>query len=122
MPITDLVPDLHGQAGKLDAALASLGWRRRGAGWTHPEPGRSIVFLGDFIDRGPENRAVIRTVRELMDAGRARAVMGNHELNALHFHTRHPETGEPLRAHSPKNLRQHRSFLAEFPPGAPKTR
>jgi hypothetical protein len=50
-----------------------------------------------------------------MDAGKARAVMGNHELNALHFHTRHPETGVPLRPHSDKNIRQHRSFLEEFP-------
>ncbi|MCB2136415.1 MAG: metallophosphoesterase, partial [Rhodobacteraceae bacterium] len=89
-------------------------------GWTHPEPDRSIVFLGDFIDRGHDNRAVIHLVRNLVDSGKARAIMGNHELNALHFHTN--SGGGPLREHSPKNLRQHASFLAEFPLGAPATR
>lgn len=118
----DIIPDIHGQIAKLRAALAALGWRRGPAGWVHPDPARSMVFLGDFIDRGPENRAVLHLVRDLIDSGKARAVMGNHELNALHFHTPHPDTGRPLRAHSDKNLRQHRSFLAEFPPEAPATR
>jgi hypothetical protein len=119
--ITDIIPDIHGQAEKLRLALQNLGWRRNGTTWLHPEPDRQIVFLGDFIDRGPENGAVIRIVRELMDAGRAQAIMGNHELNALHFHTVDPETGSPLRAHSQDNLDQHESFLKEFPLGASQT-
>mgnify|MGYP006166943737 CR=1 FL=1 len=73
MSITDIIPDIHGQAEKLRVALKNLGWRRNGTTWLHHEPDRQIVFLGDFIDRGPENGAVIRIVRELMDAGRAQA-------------------------------------------------
>ena len=115
MGTVDIIPDIHGQIAKLRGALDALGWRRNAAGWIHPDPERTMVFLGDFIDRGPENRAVIHLVRDLIDSGKARAIMGNHELNALHFHTAHPETGQPLRAHSEKNLRQHASFLAEFP-------
>ena len=122
MSITDIIPDIHGQAEKLRLALQNLGWRRNGTTWLHPDPDRQIVFLGDFIDRGPENGAVIRIVRELMDAGRAQAIMGNHELNALHFHTADPETGAPLRPHDNDNLVQHESFLKEFPPGAPHTK
>jgi len=122
MSVTDIVPDIHGQAGKLLAALKNLGWQRRGLTWSHTEPDRQIVFLGDFIDRGPENAAVIRTVRELMDSGRAQAIMGNHELNALHFHMVDPETGLPLRPHEPKNFDQHASFLKEFQLGASETK
>jgi len=118
----DIIPDIHGQSAKLDAALAGLGWRRSALGWTHPDPDRQIAFLGDFIDRGADNRAVLKTVRDLVDAGKATAIMGNHELNALHFHTTHPDDGQPLRAHSPKNIRQHRTFLDQFPPGDPQTR
>ncbi len=118
----DIIPDIHGQSAKLDAALAGLGWRKSALMWTHPDPDRTIVFLGDFIDRGPDNRAVLRTVRELVDAGKAKAIMGNHELNALHFHTVHPDDGKPLRAHSPKNIRQHKTFLDQFPPGDAQTR
>lgn len=121
MSITDIIPDIHGQAEKLRVALKNLGWRRNGTTWLHAEPNRQIVFLGDFIDRGPENAAVIRIVRELMDAGRAQAIMGNHELNALHFHTADPETGDPLRPHHDDNLAQHESFLNEFPLGASQT-
>lgn len=122
MRITDIIPDIHGQAEKLRLALKNLGWRRNGTTWVHPEPDRQIVFLGDFIDRGPENGAVIRIVRELMDAGRAQAIMGNHELNAIHFHTDDPDTGVPLRAHDQGNLDQHESFLREFPLGASQTK
>ena len=122
MSITDIIPDIHGQAEKLRLALKNLGWRRNGTTWVHPEPDRQIVLLGDFIDRGPENGAVIRIVRELMDAGRAQAIMGNHELNAIHFHTDDPDNGAPLRVHDKGNLDQHESFLKEFPLGAPQTK
>ena len=118
----DIIPDVHGQHDTLLAALKGLGWRRVGTGWTHPEPDRRILFLGDLIDRGPENAAVIRTVRSLVDEGRAEVILGNHELNAMQFHTAHPETGKPLRRNDIKNIRQHRAFLDEFPPGAPETR
>jgi hypothetical protein len=114
METIDIIPDIHGQITKLRTALHALGWRRGPSGWIHPDPERGIVFLGDFIDRGPDNRAVLHLVRDLMDSGKARAIMGNHELNALHFHSRHPVTDQPLRTHSEKNRRQHETFLEEF--------
>ena len=64
MGITDIIPDIHGQAAKLRASLDTLGWRRGPAGWRHPSPGRRILFLGDFIDRGPDNTAVKRQHRQ----------------------------------------------------------
>jgi hypothetical protein len=69
MGTIDIIPDIHGRIAKLRAALDALGWRRRPAGWMHPDLERIIVFLGDFIDRGPENRAVIHLVRDLIDRG-----------------------------------------------------
>lgn len=98
MPCFDIIPDTHGQFEKLKTALAGLGWCKTPAGWANSDPHRQIVFLGDYIDRGPDNKGVIKTVRELVDSGKARAIMGNHELNALHYHTRDPETGCYLRA------------------------
>lgn len=113
----DIIPDIHGQYDKLEAALTGLGYRHKGGAWRHSTPARTCVFLGDFIDRGPRNADVLHLVRNMMDAGTAVAIMGNHELNAIHYHTLHPETGAPLRARSRKNSRQHQSFLAEFPLG-----
>ena len=117
----DIIPDIHGQSEKLKGALANLGYRNRNGAWRHSDPNRSIIFLGDFIDRGPNNADVVDLVRRMMEAGTAEAIMGNHELNAIHYHTSHPENGEPLRRHSPKNQRQHSTFLAEFPLGAART-
>lgn len=117
----DIIPDIHAQSGKLRALLGKLGYRSSAGSWRSPYADRKIVFLGDFIDRGPDNSGVLQIVRGLQDADLALAVMGNHELNAIHFHTADPDSGKPLRQHSPKNMRQHASFLSEFPIGDPRT-
>ncbi len=119
--VHDIIPDVHGQVEKLRAALKNLGYERRGGSWRSPSANRRCVFLGDFIDRGLHNAEVLQIVRSMRDDGVALAVMGNHELNAIHFHTPNPATGAPLRAHSTKNVRQHGSFLKEFPVGAART-
>ncbi len=121
MKTYDIIPDIHGQSAKLEAALSALGWRRTSGSWIHSDQNRMIVFLGDFIDRGPDCRAVLKTVRELVDTGKAKAIMGNHELNALHFHTNHPDDGQPLRKHSEENTLQHQKFLDQFPLCDPQT-
>jgi putative transposase len=109
----DVIPDIHGQANKLKGALGNLGYHERNGAWRHSDPTRHVVFLGDFIDRGPDNREVIRIVRSMLDAGTASAVMGNHELNAIHFHTTVKQN--PLRKHDKKNVAQHAAVLKEFP-------
>jgi len=117
----DIIPDIHGQAEKLTSRLTSLGYRERRGAWRHVDPRQQAVFLGDFIDRGPRNGEVIDIIRRMIDAGTAHAIMGNHELNAIHFHTLDPEARTPLRDHSEKNTKQHASFLEEFSPGAVST-
>jgi calcineurin-like phosphoesterase family protein len=117
----DIIPDIHGQSEKLRTRLTALGYLSKGNVWHHTETDRKAVFLGDFIDRGPDNADVINIVRNMVDAGHAHAIMGNHELNAFYFHTLAPDDGVPLRAHSPKNLKQHASFLREFPLGGAQT-
>jgi len=108
----DLIGDIHGYADPLVRLLATLGYRERDGVWRHPT--REAIFLGDFIDRGPHQREVIGVVRPMIEAGAALAVMGNHEFNALGFHTPHPETGEPLRPWSKKNRDQHDAFIAAY--------
>jgi hypothetical protein len=109
----DIIGDIHGHAAELSCLLEAMGYERKRGAYRHPER-RVALFLGDFIDRGPENRAVIEIVRTMIDEGAALAVMGNHEYNAICYHTRHPDTGEPLRPHTPKNEHQHHRFLAEY--------
>ena len=75
----DIVGDVHGERRALEALMAAAGYDRAGR---HPE-GRTLVFVGDLVDRGPDSPGVVDLVRRLVDAGRALAVLGNHELNLL---------------------------------------
>ena len=105
----DIIGDVHGEVEALERLLRRLGYRKQGGAWRHTE--YTAVFLGDLIDRGPYPRAVVDTVRRMVDEGSAYCVMGNHEFNAIAYHTRHPETGEYLRPHTAKNRRQHAATL-----------
>jgi bis(5'-nucleosyl)-tetraphosphatase (symmetrical) len=42
-----------------------------------------LWVVGDLVNRGPYNLRALRSVRELVDAGRARYVLGNHEVALL---------------------------------------
>ncbi len=43
----------------------------------------SLWFVGDLINRGPENRRVLELVRRFVDDGRSEVVLGNHEIFAI---------------------------------------
>lgn len=110
----DLIGDIHGHHDKLVAILNALGYQQRGefSGWTHPE-GRKVIFLGDYIDRGPAIREVLHEVRGMVDAGAALAIMGNHEYNAILYQM--PDgNGGWLRARWGKNKENHAVTLAAF--------
>ncbi|MBN8506864.1 MAG: metallophosphoesterase [Burkholderiales bacterium] len=113
----DVFGDIHGEFEKLTRLLNRLGYRLQAGVWQHAD--RQAVFVGDFIDLGPGGLEVVRTVRDMVRTGHALAVMGNHELNAIAWHTPHPtEPGEFLRPrHSArwgaKNRKQHQAFLAQ---------
>lgn len=108
----DIIGDIHGHASRLEQLLERMGYERDADGWQHPD--RQAIFVGDFIDRGPEQIETYRLVRSMIDRGAALAVMGNHEFNAVAFKTPHPEqTGDRLRPHTEKNRNQHTAFLEQ---------
>ncbi len=107
----DVIGDVHGQGDKLKALLAQMGYVQRAGSW-HAPHGRQAVFVGDLIDRGPDQLGVLNIVRSMVDTGQARVVMGNHEFNAIGLAQR-DGAGVYLRPRSPKNLAQHARFLHE---------
>jgi hypothetical protein len=109
----DLIGDIHGHSEPLVRLLQKLDYELVDGIYRHPE--RSVIFLGDFIDRGPNQRDVISIVRPMIDGGVAQAVMGNHEFNAIAFFTPDPgSSGKFLRDHNTKYRGQHKAFLAEY--------
>ena len=111
----DIIGDIHGQAGPLVSLLHKLGYREKGGDWRYPGGGRQVIFVGDYIDRNANACRVMNIVRRMTENEEALAVMGNHEFNAVAYHTPDPDKpGEYLRPHSEKNQIQHAAFLEEM--------
>jgi len=109
----DIIGDIHGHGDELLDLLKKLDYHWVDGCYRHAT--RKIVFLGDFIDRGPKQRQVLQTVMPMVQQGTALAVMGNHEFNALSFHTKNlVNPGRWLRSRSNKNIQQHNRFLEEY--------
>jgi len=117
----DIIGDVHGSAEKLHGLLDVLGYRV--VDGAHRQPGRTAVFVGDLVDRGPGQVEVVRTVRAMHDAGSALMVLGNHEFNAVAYAT--PDPGNPgdyarTRAgrRGAHNTRLHRAYLDQVGEGS----
>ncbi|GAA2652375.1 polynucleotide kinase-phosphatase [Paractinoplanes durhamensis] len=74
----DIIGDVHGCHAELVALLGKLGYDTGRADAPHPE-GRTAVFVGDLVDRGPDSPGVLRRVMAMVAAGTAICVPGNHE-------------------------------------------
>jgi hypothetical protein len=105
----DIVGDIHGHADPLHRLMGKLGYVELEGVFRHPE--RKMIFVGDFIDRGPEQREVLRIGRSMCDAESASS--GNHEFNAIGWAAQN-EDGGFLRSHSAKNGHQHAEFLRQL--------
>lgn len=111
----DIIGDIHGYADQLVQLLEKLKYDNDNGTYRHPDPERKAIFVGDFIDRGPKIRETLSIVKSMVDNDAAYAVLGNHEYNALCFHTlKAGQTDSWLRPHSDKNIKQHLETLRQF--------
>jgi hypothetical protein len=110
----DLIGDIHGCAKTLARLLETLGYRLQAGVWRHPQ--RMAIFLGDLVDRGPRIREALHLVRDMVVAGEALCIMGNHEFNALGWSTpAAPGSGRQfVREHTPRHARLIRETLEQF--------
>jgi len=108
--MTDFIGDIHGHTDKLEQLLSKLGYEKKNGTYSHSES--KMIFVGDFIDRGPDNPRVVDIARRMVEEGHAQAVMGNHEYNAVMFNM----IGDKgyLRPHSLKNFKQHSATLLQY--------
>jgi hypothetical protein len=108
----DIIGDIHGHADALEKLLQKMGYKRFKGIYRHSE--RQAIFLGDFIDRGPKIRETLHLVKDMVDAGYAQAIMGNHEYNAVCFNTENRAEGGFYREHNFEKIKQHYKTLEQF--------
>ncbi|HEY5105865.1 MAG TPA: metallophosphoesterase family protein [Caulobacteraceae bacterium] len=69
---TYAIGDVHGRADLLETAIALIEAHAAGRA-------ARMIFLGDYVDRGPQSRAVVERLMGLQKDGRAICLKGNHE-------------------------------------------
>jgi protein phosphatase len=80
MPPFDIIGDIHGCYDELMELLSLLGYTLNAGGvWAHSE-GRRALFLGDLVDRGNGSVEVANLVMDMVSAGSALCVPGNHDV------------------------------------------
>lgn len=107
----DFIGDIHGYADELHRLLLDLGYNK--VNGTYQQEHHKVIFVGDYIDRGPKILETLQIVKSMVEAGHAIALMGNHEFNALCYHTKLAD-GTYLRPHSDSNVKQHKETMFQF--------
>jgi len=82
----DIVGDVHGCLRELVALLKAMGYRVKRTGkkfQVTPPAGRTLVFVGDLVDRGPAAPEVLRLVMGMARAGTALCVAGNRDMELV---------------------------------------
>jgi serine/threonine protein phosphatase 1 len=68
------ITDIHGELEKLENVLSKIETR----------PDDIFVFLGDYIDRGPDSKGVVEKVIEISKKNKTITLIGSHEYALLH--------------------------------------
>ena len=107
----DIIGDVHGYASLLKKLLVELGYKKTENGFSHPS--RKAVFVGDFINRGPEIRKTVRIIRKMVENGNALAILGNHEIYAIIYSLKE-KNGSPLIKSPGKNFLSFYKTINQF--------
>ncbi|MBX3125472.1 MAG: serine/threonine protein phosphatase [Polyangiaceae bacterium] len=104
---TFAIGDIHGELGQLMTLLSRL---------PRLDVTDTLVFLGDYVDRGPQSKQVVEYLRRLPQRVRAKVVTlrGNHEDAWLHV--RRERWPGFVRPPSHGCLAAYRSFVGRAPP------
>jgi diadenosine tetraphosphatase ApaH/serine/threonine PP2A family protein phosphatase len=110
----DIIGDIHGCAETLVRLLERMDYRKINGVYQHRT--RRAIFVGDVLDRGPHIREALHLVRDMVEAGHAEMVMGNHEYNAIAYSTaaKAGSGRQYLREHDERHTRQIAETLDQF--------
>ena len=102
--VTYVIGDIHGCLKPLKRLLAKIA----------PRPDDEVIFIGDYIDRGPQSREVVDYLLTL--TFRCVFLMGNHEKMLLDYLDGKDEDGIYLSNGGMATLQSYGGNLAQIPP------
>lgn len=116
------IPDIHGCL----ETLKSLIFQQ-----IKPDKSDHLIFLGDYIDRGPDSKGVLDLIMGMEENGfHVTALVGNHESICIHAYDEHKKTKKPKFFPHPGRYQQHwfglggiqtlKSFQVDTPGDIPK--
>ena len=82
----DVIGDIHGCLSETLGLLRRLGYEITEAGeavTVTPPDGRRVVFVGDYVDRGPDSPGVLKLVMGMVEQGTAICLPGNHDAKLV---------------------------------------
>jgi protein phosphatase len=80
----DIIGDVHGCFDELLLLLERLGYQVDGENLrAEPPADRKAIFLGDLVDRGPKIPQVVKLVMNMVAAGNAYCLPGNHDVKLM---------------------------------------
>jgi serine/threonine protein phosphatase 1 len=103
------IGDIHGCLTHLDALLESIA----------PTNDDRLIFLGDYVDRGPDSAGVLKCIIRLSQTYRVTTLMGNHEQMMLAARDSHDKFSDWLLNGGDATLRSYggvRGALRDVPP------
>lgn len=102
---TIAIGDIHGCAAALAAVLAAI----------KPDEQDTLIFLGDYVDRGPDSRGVIEQMLVWEKQCRLVPLLGNHEIMLLDALENGAEAGGWLQYGGTETLASYDWSLANIP-------
>ncbi len=114
----DIIGDVHGYASLLKKLLLQIGYTKTENGYSHPD--RKAIFVGDFVNRGPEIRKSVKMIRKMVQNGNAYAILGNHEIYAITYSLKEKDGSFVVKSKSKdylalnKTIREFSGFKEEW--------
>lgn len=116
----DVIGDIHGHVDRLRRLLKLMGYKNDGGFWQHPE-GRTVIFVGDLIDRGPGQLETLRLVRAMTEERSAeRPINGKRSSELLELELiecRQPEAHTDWWRGGPAERERSRSCILVYANG-----
>lgn len=101
-----VIGDIHGCAKALRSLIDAI----------DPQSDDELIFLGDYVDRGPNSRDVVQQLIALQEVCRVVPLLGNHEIMMLGVALRGFDDETWIRSGGQATITSYGGSLAKVPP------